>query len=100
MSNSVEPMTNNLASPVPNGVRAIAALFALCAIYLCIAGGLILLRPGTIAMSAGAPLLFGLELAGPYMLLLMAVAAGGAPGVPWKSNTFAATTGCPTATQG
>jgi len=28
-------------------------------------------------MSAGAPLLFGLELAGPYMFLLMAVAAGG-----------------------
>src|SRR5450631_4373614 len=77
MSNSVEPMTNNLASPVPNGVRAIAALFALCAIYLCIAGGLILLRPGSIAMSSGAPLLFGLELAGPYMFLLTAIVGGG-----------------------
>jgi len=67
----------NPANPVPNGVRAIAALFALCGIYLGIAGGLMLLRPGTIAMSAGAPLLFGLELAGPYMFLLMAVVAGG-----------------------
>jgi len=67
----------NPANPVPNGVRAIAALFALCGTYLGIAGGLMLLRPGTIAMSAGAPLLFGLELAGPYMFLLMAVVAGG-----------------------
>ena len=68
------PTTDNPANPVPNGVRAIAALFALCAIYLGIAGGLMLLRPGTIAMSAGAPLLFGLELSGPYMFLLIAVA--------------------------
>lgn len=36
-----------------------------------------LLSPGTISMSAGAPLLFGLALAGPYMFLLMAVVAGG-----------------------
>jgi hypothetical protein len=35
-----------------------------------------LLRPGTVSMSAGAPLLFGLELAGPYMFLLMAVVGG------------------------
>jgi hypothetical protein len=58
-------------------VRAIAALFALCGTYLGIAGGLMLLRPGTISMSAGAPLLFGLELAGPYMFLLVAVVGGG-----------------------
>lgn len=32
-----------------------------------------LLRPGLIGMSAGAPLLFGLELAGPWMFLLMAL---------------------------
>jgi hypothetical protein len=70
-------MTNNPANPAPNGVRAIAALFALCATYLAIAGALMLLRPGTIAMSAGAPLLFGLELSGPYMFLLMAVVGGG-----------------------
>jgi len=35
-----------------------------------------LLRPGTIALSRGAPLLFGLELAGPYMFLLAAVVGG------------------------
>ena len=67
-------MENNPAY-VPNGVRAIAALFALCGIYLGIAGATMLLSPGTISMSAGAPLLFGLELSGPYMFLLAAVAA-------------------------
>jgi hypothetical protein len=65
------------ANPIPNGVRAIAALIALCAIYLGIVGGIMLLRPGTISMSAGAPLLFGLELAGPYMFLLVAVVGAG-----------------------
>ena len=70
-------MTHSPANSIPDGVRAIAALFALCGIYLGIAGGLMLVRPGAIAMSAGAPLLFGLELAGPYMFLLMAVVAGG-----------------------
>ena len=70
-------MKDDPATPVPTRVRAIASLFALCAIYLAIAGALMLLRPGTVAMSAGAPLLFGLELSGPYMLLLMAIVGGG-----------------------
>jgi len=69
-------VTDNPAKPAPNGVRAIAALFALCGIYLGIVAALMLFRPGTVSMSAGAPLLFGLELAGPYMFLLMAVAGG------------------------
>jgi len=73
-------VTSNPANPVPNGVRAIAILFTLCAIYLGIVGALMLLRPGTVAMSVGAPLLFGLELSGPYMFLLMAVVA---VGVAW-----------------
>jgi hypothetical protein len=70
-------MPDNPANSLPNGVRAIAALFALCAIYLGIAGVAMLLRPGTVSMSAGTPLLFGLELAGPYMFLLVAVVGGG-----------------------
>lgn len=70
-------MTEAPENPAPSGVRAIAGLFALCAIYLGIAGGLMVLRPGSIGMAAGAPLLFGLELAGPYMFLLAAVLAGG-----------------------
>jgi hypothetical protein len=68
-------MNNTPSNPVPNGVRAIATLFALCAIDLGIVGAVMLLRPGTVSMSAGAPLLFGLELAGPYMFLLMAAVA-------------------------
>jgi hypothetical protein len=82
-------VTDSTAKPPPNGVRAVATLFALCSICLAIAGVLMLIRPGTIALSAGAPLLFGLELAGPYMFLLMA-AAGGA--VAWglvKLNNLA-----------
>jgi hypothetical protein len=70
-------MSGNPTNPAPKGVRAIAALFALCGIYLGIVAGLMLVRPGTISMSAGAPLLFGLELAGPFMFLLMAVIGGG-----------------------
>src|SRR5208282_999117 len=74
---STEPMTDTAVNPIPNGVRAIAALFALCAIYLGIAGALILMSPGAISMAAGAPLLFGLELAGPFMFLLVAVIGAG-----------------------
>jgi hypothetical protein len=62
--------------PVPEGVRAVAITFALCGIYLGFVGLLMLFFPGTISMTAGAPLLFGLELAGPYMFLLMALVGG------------------------
>lgn len=68
----ISPSNNRL----PAGVRAVAALFALCGIYLAILAVLMLLRPGSVPMSAGAPLLFGLELAGPYMFLLMASVGG------------------------
>jgi hypothetical protein len=64
------------ANPLPNGICAIAALFALCGVYLAILAALMLASPGTISMSAGAPLLFGLELAGPYMFLLTALVGG------------------------
>ncbi len=74
---STKPMTDTAVNPIPNGVRAVAALFALCAIYLGIAGALMLLSPGAISMAAGAPLLFGLELAGPFMFLLVAVIGAG-----------------------
>jgi hypothetical protein len=60
--------------PVPAGVRAVAALVAVSAIYLGIVGALMLLRPGMISMAAGAPLLSGLETAGPYLFLLAALA--------------------------
>jgi hypothetical protein len=63
----------SMGDPLPSGVRAVAVLFALCGIYLGIAGLLMLFWPGVISMSAGAPLLFGLELSGAYMFLLMAL---------------------------
>jgi Na+/phosphate symporter len=63
-------------NPLPTGIRAIAALFAISGIYLAILAALMLASPGAIPMSAAAPLLFGLELAGPYMFLLMALAGG------------------------
>jgi hypothetical protein len=69
-------VTSNSASSKPSAVRAVAALFALCAFYLASAGALTLIRPGTISMAAGAPLLFGLELAGPYIFLLAALVGG------------------------
>jgi len=69
-------MISQTLNPLPAGVRAIAALFALCGLYLAILGALMLARPGTVPMSAAAPLLFGLELAGPYMFLLMALVGG------------------------
>jgi hypothetical protein len=59
-------------STIPTGVTAIATLFFLVATYLGLIGLLMLASPGTASMALGAPLLTGLELAGPYMFLLMA----------------------------
>jgi hypothetical protein len=56
----------------PKGVTAITVLFLLAAAYLVGAGLLMLASPGLIPMAAGADLLAGLEVAGPYMFLLMA----------------------------
>jgi hypothetical protein len=70
------PAIASPAHPLPNGVRAIAALFALCGLYLAVLAAIMLASPGTIPMSTAAPLLFGLELAGPYMFLIMALAGG------------------------
>ena len=56
-----------------SGVVAIAILSFVAAAYLAILGLLMLLYSGSISMRLGAPLLEGLELAGPYMFLLMAV---------------------------
>ena len=56
----------------PSGVTAIGILFLLSAAYLFVLGALMILQPGSVSMARGAPLLFGLELAGPYMFVLMA----------------------------
>ena len=49
----------------------IAILFFLAAAYLGLIGAIMLASPGTVSIALGAPLLSGLELAGPYMFLLM-----------------------------
>ena len=56
----------------PIGVAAIAILFSLISGYLGALGLIMLLAPGAVSMSLGAPLLHGLQLAGPYMFLLTA----------------------------
>jgi len=56
----------------PAGVTAVAIAFLLAATYLLAIGLTMLTRPGSISMAAGAELLGGLELAGPYMFLLAA----------------------------
>jgi hypothetical protein len=55
----------------PALVTAIAVLFFLAAAYLCVAGAIMLVSRGTLSMRIGAPLLHGLELAGPFMFLLV-----------------------------
>jgi hypothetical protein len=55
----------------PRGVTICATLFFLAAGYVALLGLIMLFAPGTVSMAAGAPLLHGLELAGPYMFLLI-----------------------------
>jgi len=53
------------------GVTAVAVIFFVAAGYLIILGLLILAVPGAVSMTMGSPILNGLELAGPYMFLLV-----------------------------
>ncbi len=64
---------NNLM-PRPAGVSAIAAALFFVSGYIAVLGSILLIAPGTISLSLGAPLLHGLELAGPYMFFLCAAA--------------------------
>jgi multidrug transporter EmrE-like cation transporter len=57
---------------VPAGITVVAIVFFLAAAYLGVIGALMLAAPGTASMALGAPLLSGLEIAGPYMFLLVA----------------------------
>jgi len=75
--------------PRPAGVTTIAVLFFLVGIYLTGAGLLMLLFPGRVGMVAGAPLLHGLELSGPYMFLLTGVLAGIIGGGLLRLNNWA-----------
>ena len=54
----------------PKCVIAIVALFALAAIYLCAIAAIRLISPGAISLMSAKYLLYGLELAGPIMILI------------------------------
>ena len=54
----------------PKGVIAIAVLFTLAAFYLCAIATILLISPGAISLLSAKYFLYGLELAGPYMILL------------------------------
>ena len=55
----------------PAGITAISILFFLAAIYLWTMGLVKLIAPEAISLASGAQLMYGLELAGPYMALLI-----------------------------
>jgi hypothetical protein len=65
---SVEPPPDN---PCPSGVTTIAVVCLLAAAYLVVIGLTLIVAPGTFPLMLGAPLLDGLELAGPYMFLFV-----------------------------
>jgi hypothetical protein len=55
--------------PIP--VALISAYFLLAAAYLWILAGILILAPGKISLMLGSRFMYGLELAGPYMMLLV-----------------------------
>lgn len=55
---------------LPKGVIAIAVLFAVAAIYLCAVAAIRLISPGAISLMSAKYFLYGLELAGPFMILI------------------------------
>jgi hypothetical protein len=59
----------------PRGVTFIAAVFFLVSLYLFVLGIVRLANPDLVSLSLGAPLLHGLELAGPYAFLLAGAVA-------------------------
>ena len=65
-------LDNSISMQRPAGVTSAAILFFLAASYLFVIGALMLTRPGMLSMRLGDPLLHGLELAGPYMFLVVA----------------------------
>ena len=64
-------LDNPMTMQRPSGVTLTALLFFLAASYLFGIGALMLTLPGMLSMRLGDPLLHGLELAGPYMFLVV-----------------------------
>lgn len=73
----------------PAGVTAVAVAFLLAAAYLLAVGLTMLVRPGLVSMAAGAELLGGLELAGPYMFLLVAALSAAIAFGLWRLHRWA-----------
>ena len=73
----------------PAGVAAVAIAFLLAAAYLLTLGLTMLARPGLVSMAAGAELLGGLALAGPYMFLLSATAGAVISVGLWRLHNWA-----------
>jgi hypothetical protein len=82
-----EPVTTP-ANPIPDGVEAIARLFAICGMYLAMAGLVNLIRPGAFPLSFVTPLLLGLESYGLYMLFLGALVGCAVAWGLWKLNNI------------
>ncbi len=55
----------------PAGVTAIAILFFLAALYLFVIAMVKLISPEAVSLTSAGQLMFGLELAGPYMAMLV-----------------------------
>lgn len=55
----------------PTGITMIATLSALAAVYLWTIAAVMLISRGAISLMSGSRLMYGLELAGPYMMLLI-----------------------------
>lgn len=64
----------------PGGVTAISSLFLLAAISLWVFGAVKLIAPNAVSLTSASPLMYGLELAGPFMALLV---GGGYAGIGW-----------------
>jgi hypothetical protein len=60
----------------PTGVAILAVLLFLAAVYLWTIATVMLVAPGAISLMAGSPFMYGLELAGPYMALLVGLGYG------------------------
>jgi hypothetical protein len=61
----------SLSMQRPAGVTAISILFSLAAIFLWTFGAVKLIAPDAISLMSASPFMYGLELAGPYMALLV-----------------------------
>ena len=54
----------------PIGLTVISALFAIASLYLWSIAAILLISPGAISLMSGKYFTYGLEIAGPYMILL------------------------------